>query len=107
MELTGGAATSATQGVGRAVSEPSRGRGESAFTWLRPRPAEREWKMGQLGSWADARKGIARRGEMAMGAGAGLRVRLKRRGNFPIFQIFSILFPNSNPMQTKSNSNMI
>ena len=29
MELTGGATTSATQGAGRAVNEPTRGRGEA------------------------------------------------------------------------------
>ena len=44
MELTGGATTSATQGAGRAVNEPTRGRGEAGARL-------RAWAYAVTGLW--------------------------------------------------------
>ena len=56
---------------------------------------EQEQEMGQLGSWADAegkgRLALSREKEK-LGLGPD-----REKREFSIFQIFSILFPNSNP----------
>ena len=108
--LTCGLMVVATQGMGRAISETSQGRGEAARRcWVGLVAGPRGWKLGQVhrGTEAGRGRGSGPRGEEAEGKEerAG-RLREGARPSsqieektifFPISKSFSILFskPNS------------
>jgi len=110
MELTGGAATSATQGMGRAVSEPTRGRGEAdvgrSASVVGCEAGPRGMQHGPVGAGVGnvALQASREKKRWATGENKTERARLSGK-RLPIFQIvFFYLVFNSKPT---SNVNQI